>query len=577
MFRKNAPLLLKLLFLPALLFLFLSVRFYLTNQTFVRFTRQMFEQGLADNTLNLHYTLADPLSHGIKDSPVTLGDASPKAMQDGLISLENAREVLSHISVRSLSDKNQLTYEILHSYLDTQMEAGDFLLYPEPLGPTIGTQAQLPVLLAEYRFDNPGDVQDYLTLLSQMDTYYDSILKYEQAKAKAGLFMSDSCADHIIEQCQAFLNSEENFLIPVFQEKLQALDEISPDKKQQLMKQHQQILSAHVFPAYEKLARGLTALKGSGKNSGGLCGLPKGKAYYEYLVKDSTGCSLTVPEIEKRIQKQLQSDFLELQTLVRNHPNLLSAKASSSALSNPTAILSDLKEKIQKDFPTPPPVSCQIKYVHPSLESFLSPAFYLTPPMDALSQNVISLNQKQIPSSLELYTTLAHEGYPGHLYQTIYSGSIPYDPVRSLLNFGGYVEGWATYVEFYSYSLSDFDPPFSSLYRLDRSIILGISSLLDIAIHYHGYTREQTAHYLSQIGFRDSSSADSLYDTILESPANYLKYYVGCLCFFDLRDQYQKEKGDDFSLKDFHQKVLEIGPAPFDILQKRLLHTKPQS
>lgn len=248
-----------------------------------------------------------------------------------------------------------------------------------------------------------------------------------------------------------------------------------------------------------------------------------------------------------------------------------SPAAFSLDVSDPAAVLEDLQKKIAEDFPAPPDVSYDVKYVHKSMEDFLSPAFYLTPPMDNLSSNVIYINNAPSYTPLELYTTLAHEGYPGHLYQTICSGSVPSNEVRSILNFGGYVEGWATYVEMYSYSLADTDPAAADLYRLNRSLILGISSALDIAVNYHGYTREQVADYLAKVGFQSGAAADSLYDTLIESPANYLKYYVGFLCFTDLRDAVREYRGDDFSLKEFHKEVLDIGPAPFPVLEHYLI------
>lgn len=572
MLKDKRSLLLRLLLIPAALLLILSVRFYSDNKEFTDFTRQMFRQEITGNTLNLHYTLSNPKAYGISSYPVTLGSAEPYAHQQGLATLENYRRTLEQISYKNLTDDNKLTFDILRSYLDVQEQGKDFTLYAEPLGATIGTQAQLPVLLAEYTFRNPRDVEEYLTLISQMDTYYASILNFEKAKSDAGLFMSDRSADHIISQCRSFIDGEENFLLPIFEEKIDRLDGLSETEKLSLKDQHEALVKNHVIPAYELLINGLTALKGTGKNPGGLASFERGKEYYEYLIRDSTGCYASVSEIEARIRKQLMADFKELQTLIAGHPELLSQQTSSSGdMPDPGAILKDLQEKMAADFPAPPSVSCDIKYVHKSLEKFLSPAFYLTPPMDNLVSNVIYINNLSGYTPMELYTTLAHEGYPGHLYQTVCCGSTPSNEVRSILNFGGYVEGWATYVEMYSCSLADVDEPVADLYRLNRSILLGISSALDIAIHYHGYTREQTAAYLSRIGFTNEGAADSLYDTIIEAPANYMKYYVGCLCFMDLRDAVKKDRGEDFNLKEFHKEVLEIGPAPFSVLKKYMM------
>lgn len=572
MLNDKRSLILKILLVPTALLLVLSIRFYADNKEFTDFTRQMFHNEITGNTLNLHYTLSDPHSFGIDSYPITLGDADPDALAQGISSLENYREALAHISRKNLSENNKLTYDILSSYLDIQEQGKDFSLYEEPLGPTIGTQAQLPVLLAEYAFRDAADIDEYMSLLSQMDEYYASILRFEKAKSDAGLFMSDTSVDNIISQCQAFIDADENFLLPIFEEKIKDIDGLSASRKEALCTKHEAIVKNHVLPAYQLLIDGLTDLKGTGKNSGGLANFDRGKEYYEYLVKSSTGCFAPVPELEKRIQKQLISDFQELQTVIKEHPEALRSPAAFSLdVSDPAAVLEDLQKKIAEDFPAPPDVSYDVKYVHKSMENFLSPAFYLTPPMDNLSSNVIYINNAPSYTPLELYTTLAHEGYPGHLYQTICSGSVPSNEVRSILNFGGYVEGWATYVEMYSYSLADTDPAAADLYRLNRSLILGISSALDIAVNYHGYTREQVADYLAKVGFQSGAAADSLYDTLIESPANYLKYYVGFLCFTDLRDAVREDRGDDFSLKEFHKEVLDIGPAPFPVLEHYLI------
>lgn len=572
MCKDKRSLILKILMIPAVLLLVLSIRFYADNKEFDDFTRKMFQSEITENTLNLHYTLSNPQAFGIDAYPVTLGSAAPDTLLQSISTLENYREALSHMSYKNLSTQNKLTYDILSSYLEVQEQGKDFSLYAEPLGPTIGTQAQLPVLLAEYTFRDVSDIEEYMTLLSQMDEYYASILSFEKAKSDAGLFMSDTSADNIISQCRAFIDADENFLLPIFEEKISAVNGLSDSQRESLRTQHEAIVKNHVIPAYQLLISGLTDLKGTGKNPGGLANFEHGKEYYEYLVKDSTGCYDSIPELEARIQKQLLSDFQELQIVIKEHPEALSSVAASPLnASEPSAILADLQSKITKDFPPPPSVSCDIKYVHKSLEDFLSPAFYLTPPVDNLSSNVIYINNISGYTPLELYTTLAHEGYPGHLYQTICSSSVPSNEVRSILNFGGYVEGWATYVEMYSYSLADVDPAVADLYRLNRSIILGISSALDIAVNYHGFTREQVEDYLSKVGFQSGSAADALYDTLIESPANYLKYYVGCLCFMDLRDAVKEAQGADFSLKEFHKEVLDIGPAPFSVLEKYLL------
>ena len=596
----------KLLLFPIFVYLVFAACIYFNNRSFHQFTLKIFQNELMGNTLNLHYTLKNPSAYGISDYPVTLGSADPETIEVSGAVLENYLEALSRFPYKILSDSNQLTYDILELYLENQLSGQEFALYREPLGPTIGIQAQLPVLLAEYTFYTQEDVDTYLSLLSQLDEYYTSIINFEQTKAQNGLFMSQSAAESIIKQCQSFIrHPEENFLITLFNEKIQALDFLTQVEKNTYIEQNQTIVQTSVLPAYQLLIKGLTALKDTGINQQGLSYLPNGKSYYEYLLKDSTGCYDSVLSIQSRIESQIKNDLTLLHTLAANNSELLSKETLGSAIVfmldnspakifntdawyadsptvkeqteqllssfTPTEMINDLKSRITEDFPAPPKTDFTVKYVHDSLESYLSPAFYLTPPLDDLTHNVIYINRSSVYSALDLYTMLAHEGYPGHLYQTIYSGSVQSNPLRSLLNFSGYVEGWATYVEMYAYGLANMNATLAEMYRLNRSLTLGISSMMDIAVHYHGYSRSQVEDYLARFGF-ETASANALYDVLLEAPANYLRYYLGYLNFLDLRTLCENKKGENFSLKEFHKKVLTIGPAPFPILEKYVLN-----
>ena len=208
------------------------------------------------------------------------------------------------------------------------------------------------------------------------------------------------------------------------------------------------------------------------------------------------------------------------------------------------------------------------------MEEFLSPAFYLTPPLDTKTPNTIYINHGRSISNLELFTTLSHEGFPGHLYQTVYFGRQNPSHIRYLIDSSGYVEGWATYVESYAYgyaadSLScQSSSDFAQLSWLNRSVNLCIYSLLDVGIHYRGWTSSQAGRFLGAFGIRDASVVAEIYRYITETPANYLKYYVGYLNFLDLKEEQQTLLGKDFDLKKFHQQLLTIGPVQFPVLKK---------
>lgn len=575
-----------LLFLAARMFGIDPLDFLLSeDKKFDRFATQVFCQEMSGNTLNLHYTLADPTAYAIDTAEVSFGDASLPARQASCAALENYKNRLKAFDYEKLSEKHQLTYDIFMDYLDTELSGSPYLLYDEPLSPTLGVQAQFPVLLAEYTFRTKGDIEDYLTLLSRIPDYFTSILSFERDKASAGLFMSASCAQEIAAQCQEFIdNPENNYLIEIFNEKIDGIANLTADEKISYKARNLSILTGYVIPAYQELGQKILSYAGSSKNSMGLYYLPEGTEYYTYLVKSITGDSRDIEAIEEAVKVQMVADYTAIAELTgqmtssaQNTDGAASGQAADGAAGwsvpqsseNPEVILNELRQKITEDFPLLPNVSCSVKYVHDSLQEYLSPAFYLTPAIDDFENNVIYINPGSDYNSLELYTTLAHEGYPGHLYQSVYFNARQPDLLRNLLDVGGYTEGWATYVEMYAYSLWDGDAALASLYQHNRAFTLGLASLLDIGIHYRGYTPKDVISFLGKLGFSEET-ATSLYQVILQSPGNYLQYYVGYLNFCSLRDEFQNALGSCFSLKEFHQVILETGPAPFSILREQL-------
>lgn len=558
---------------------FLAFFFFPTEEKkFQAFTRKVFANELSGNTLNLHYTLADPSAYGLEDVPPSLGSWEPEARKQSLSVLENYKKTLESFSDSRLSSQSSFTRAVFLDYLNTELSAGELYLYEEPLGASLGVQAQLPVLFAEYPFRVKKDIEDYLELLSQVPAYFSSILSFEQEKAKNGLFMSDETAQGILDQCREFISDpESNYLLETFQEKIQKITNLSPEEKLDYQTRNASIVTSLVLPAYEDLAAGLEALLGQGINELGLCFWPKGKEYYEYLVRSRVGDARPIAEIEEAIKSRMVEDYSGIAELIQGGALDKAEKEGAQTDASPEEMLEQLRSGIRKDFPLPPQVNTEIKYVPDSLQEYLSPAFYLTPCVDSYTENVIYLNPAGNCEGLDLYTTLAHEGYPGHLYQSVFYQAGSPDVLRALLGPDGYVEGWATYVEMYAYSLWDGDPDAAALAQKNRSFTLGAAALLDIGIHYRGYTPQETAAFLKALGFSEESAA-SLYRSILEAPANYLPYYVGCLNFYDLRDYAKEQMGESFSLKEFHQTVLEAGPAPFSLVKQYLAaHLEPSA
>ena len=541
------------------------------DEAFTSFTRELFCSQITSNTVTLHYTLSDPAALGIEDAPVTLGYYSAESETASSAVLENAREALHSFSRKRLSASNQLTYDILDYQLKQELNLASFPYYEEIFSPTLGIQAQLPVLLAEYAFRSRQDIENYLTLLGQLDTCYASLLEYQKTRSKAGLFMSDETADAVIAQCREFISDPaSHFLLSTFEERLEQADFLTEEEKDTYLDSNRALVFGHVFPAYELLIEGLSKLKGTGTNDYGLGYYDRGCDYYEALVSCTTGSGRTILEIIQLMDEQMAADLQTIASVLANHPELLKTASYPMDSQEPRYILETLEEKIQADFPSIDSASCQIKYVDSSLEEYLSPAFYLTPPLDCMEEHVIYINPAGNYDSLSLFTTLAHEGYPGHLYQTLYENSCKPNPVRSLFYFGGYIEGWATYAERCSYSYTGLNPDLAELLAANSFLSLGLHARSDVGIHYEGWTPDGLADFLSDYGITNQDTIHTMYQAILQDPGNYLKYYLGAVEILQLKKTAEAALGDAFVLKDFHEFLLSIGAAPFPVIEKYL-------
>ena len=510
-----------------------------SDRQFRTFTRRPFQTEVSANTISLHYTLRSPSDYGIADIPATYGSLSSDPVA-AKASVRNVLSSLQEFDPGTLSSENALTFKILDTYLENASTGTDYLLYQEPLGPVSGIHTQLPVLLSEYSFYDTQDVETYLALLKETPAYFDSVIRFEQKKAASGLFMPDYQVDSVLETCQSFIDmGKENYLVSTFDERIASLDLLPENKKDSFRAENMELVTEEIYPAYQNLITAIKSLKGKGTNEQGLSHFPYGKKYYEYLVRQTTGCNESVSRLRLMTRAQILEDLSAMQKVLFPADAALT-QASVLEQTPPDSMLNDLRSKITDTFPEIPDVDFQVKYVPKSMQDYLSPAFYMIPAIDNLTENVIYINNGQTASGLNLYTTLAHEGYPGHLYQTVYFSASEPDPIRSILDFGGYVEGWATYAEMMSYYLAPLSKTEASLLQKNSSVILGLYALADMGIHYDGWSVTDTVRFFSDYGINDANAVQSVYELIIGSPANYLKYYIGYLKFYELK----KHSGD---------------------------------
>ena len=218
---------------------------------------------------------------------------------------------------------------------------------------------------------------------------------------------------------------EENYLYSTFSERIGEVEGLTDNEKNDYIQKNAGIIEDYVLPAYEKLISALESMRGSGENEKGLIYLPEGREYYEMTVKQSTGSERSIGELEDLTRRQIVADLEAMEQVLGLTADEASEAAAVVMQNNPEQILGSLKEEIGNAFPAAPETDLQVKYVPEAMEEHLSPAFYMIPAIDNTEENVIYINEAHMGDTLTLFTTLAHEGYPGHLDQTVYYAPDP--------------------------------------------------------------------------------------------------------------------------------------------------------
>ena len=540
------------------------------SQKFAEFTDQIFRETVSSDALSLNYTLATPENYGVTASAGGFSPISYDDLKNTAPETENMLAALENFDTDDLTLPQQILYDCLTYTLQMDQRSSDFILFSRPVSPVTGLQAQLPVLLAEYNFNSDDDIKNYFALLKSIPEYYSSILTFMELQGEKNMLPSRDTMEHIANQCLTFIqNNGSKILTTSFNKRIKSCSFLDSQTKKKYRRQNKTLVKTCIVPAYQQLTDGLNVLSLKCGTDGSLSSYKNGKEYYKYLFAKETGSDTSVEQYYETLNDRLNKSKETLISYAKKDPSLLSGLSTRAANKlTPEEQLSSLSKAITTDFPGVSDVNFTVSYVDPSLEDYLSPAFYLTPPLDAFTENAIYINGSSRFAGSDLSTTLAHEGYPGHLYQNVYYRQLNRPVLSYALNFNGYTEGWATYAELYSYKYLGYSKDEVGILRNNMIVSLCIYGICDIGIHYYGWGEDKVYEFLNQNGTYPEETAQSLYSNIVDEPGSYLKYTIGYMEFLKLKEETKKQMGQNFSEMAFHKFVLSAGPAPFSVLEK---------
>lgn len=553
------------------------------QQEFEQYLDDYFKDVVTDDTLTYNYTIRDGADYGLEEPEVTLGDPGMTAEEIGQDKeeFEGWVKKLDAIDRSCLTEDQKLTYDVLDEYFEVSAGIFDNVYLYEPFSPMRGLQANIATNFTDYRFDDKGDVERYIELLGQIPDYFAEYLDFEQEKSEKGYFMSDAVCDKVISQCKDFVADKENhFMVTTFNDNIDALDFLTDEEKAEYKEANKQAVVNSLLPAFENVAAVLSGLKGTGTNDGGICNYDGGKEYYEYLLKNFAGTAKSPEEVIDMLDTELQKLMVSLyqyylgnqaayEYFAANYDSIFAETDQMTA----SEMVDKMMETASEHYPDAGTINYKAEALDKNLETIMDDvlAYYMAPAIDDPDNNLIRVNGLHTDG---MWTTLAHEGYPGHMLQNAYYMSTDPKPVRTLMNFLGYKEGWAMYacydsLYYYEYEEPEYGDTIAALYQLNDEMSYLMMGRVDLGINYEGWTLQDTADYLTKNGM-DGSAAQELYTTMVGDPAVYQSYSTGYYEMKELRDYAEEKMGDDFDLKTFNTIILETGPCQFDILKEQV-------
>ncbi len=557
---------------------------------FDQFILDEFVSQLEGDYLSIHQTLRHPEVYGINlaESEVTLGDAiSDEFVEEAKTENLKLKAQFETFDYEQLTPEQQETYGVyeymLNNALDSMKE--EFVYLGGAFTPMQGLQTDIASLLMEFSFYEEADVKAYLEMMRDVPRYVDDTLEYTRRQAELGYFMPDVSAQSTLNYCKKLLDSGmDSALLASVLYNIESCDFLSENQVQSYCNEARQIFESCILPSYQNIYDNISVLMNPMNNQMGLAWFEQGAEYYEYLFRLKTGSSRSVNATKLLLEHYMNGAMEEIAAIAaKNKPSYRAYlyQGIHTGYESSGEILTDLETWVFDNFPYIEPVDYTVTYLDPQVAVDGVSAYYVVPPLDSTLPQKIKINPSNSmdandPSAL---STLAHEGLPGHLYQTNYVLQNLDDPFRQSVSILGYSEGYATYVEILSlgylnnleqdenneYAFDADEVALAQYYNLFENCLI---ALCDIGIHYDRWTEGDMLIFMQQ--YLDIDDVSGIYNQLVGDPAGFLSYYVGCVEFLELRRIAQEELGDRFKEIDFHEAILKGGDLPFSVLKKNI-------
>ena len=530
------------------------------NAEFDAYLDTIFDELVSDNYLYMHFNVADYKAMGIEKPEAGFGHIVYGVDQEEFNKTEKQLEELLAFDYDKLSLRQQYDYDLLHYSLLETLCGLEYSKYNLIFSSSSQFSDGIITNLMEFAIYDEESEEDFLVVLKDVPNYINEAIEYSKKQSNDGLYHSDDMLDEEISYIDNLISSNGKSIYEHYKEY-----DIYPEVKE--------LVENEVIPAFVTLKDYLKTLYGKTTSDKlTLCKIDEGYAEYTYLINSSSNRDIT----------DIYNDLVELYFdwiynfigIYQEDENVLN-KYGEYIQANKVLNLSseDMLEYLRNNSSERYEYLEDANYVVSSLDTLgnTTLGYYVSPPIDNLNQNVIRVNAKidsDYYDQMSVFEVMAHEGFPGHLYQNIYFQQTNPHKVRATQSFVGYTEGYADLAAYDALEMLDIPNEYKGIARIDSITFNShiLYSIIDLGVNYFGWNVKTLAKKLDNL-MLDSSMAQDLYDTVVAMPGVFVRYGVGFVNHINLRKKAMDELGDKFDFVAYDRAIIENGPLPFAILE----------
>ena len=532
---------------------------------FEAFMESEWKSYMEDDYPAMHSSVKDYHALGLTKPKVTFGDIGYAEFEKEVKESQASLAKLRSFDPDSLDDKARHDYLVFEEYLECLIGMYSHPDLQEMFRPVTGKLTSVKEFCEDFAFYTKEDVEDYLVLLADLPRYIDQMTEFTTQQAAKGYFMDDLSAQDAIDEMEDFVDAgEENELIVVFENSVDELSWLSDSEKADYKAKVRQIVLDKVIPAYTKAQKALTGLIGSRKYGNAVCDYPDGTEYYTCIARYYCSSNDTLEEKFDFLSDCIREALDHYRKLLQDNPSF-DEPGTIEGLDSLDDVIDYLRDHME-GFPKGPNVRYKLAYLDESVAEEAM-AYYVPAPVDDINENIIHVNGDAVDDINTLYFTLAHEGFPGHLYQLTWYQDTGISGMRHDIAIMGYEEGWANYVERIMLKRSPLDEVSAEFIACDEFISYMLNAASDIAVNGLGYNEKELGDWFAGLGL-DREFGSEMYEYMIQNPYMLLPYGYGEARFWELDGRTRNALAEDFDEEEYHLQLLTNGQRQFELVEQ---------